>query len=73
MSDEKRIQKQFTFVEALFEKLRDNVGGHLKNKNDAISYGMDDNYMNKNTGKTSIQRQIMFLRNELINLSNLFE
>ena len=33
----------------------------------------DDNYMNKNCGKTALKRKIIYLRQELLNLSYMLE
>lgn len=64
------MNKQLELVAALFSNLKENVayfivgGGH--------SMG-NDNWCNKNHGKTAIKRKITLLRQELLNLERMLD
>lgn len=67
------MEKQFIFVEMLFNDLKKNIQKNLKNKKDAKKGYPWGNYMNRDCGKVALKRKITYLRQELLNLEKMID
>lgn len=67
------MKNQIQLIDLLAKKLVENARRHLKISDLAKGNYFSDNYMNKNHGKTALKRQIVTLRQELKNLSDMVE
>ena len=67
------MKNQIQLIELLAEKLVKNVKKYVEINNRSKGYYSSGNYMNKNHGKTALKRQILTLRQELLNLRDMIE
>lgn len=67
------MKNQIQLIELLTEKFVKNVKKYVETDNPSIGYYISNNYMNKNHGKTALKRQIVTLRQELLNLSDMID
>lgn len=79
------MKKQLEFVQVLFDNLQKNIKTYVdfkesydeqyeKYRNDkTLRYPIDENFMNKNHGKTVLKRKIISLRQELLNLERMLD
>lgn len=67
------MKNQIQLIDLLAKKLVENARQHLKIYDLAKGNYFSDNYMNKNHGKTALKRQIVTLRQELKNLSDMIK
>ena len=67
------MKNQIQLIELLAEKLVENTKQYIEISDPSKGYYISDNYMNKNHGKTALKRQIVTLRQELLNLSDIIE
>lgn len=67
------MRDQIQLIDLLAKKLVENANQNVKGHSKAFElYGLG-NYMNKNHGKTALKRQIVTLRQELLNLRDMIE
>ncbi len=64
------MKKQIQLIELLTEKLVENTKEHIALKEAYTGNWFSKDYMSKNYGKTALKRQIVMLRQELLNLSD---
>lgn len=67
------MKNQIQLIDLLAKKLAENARQFLEISDLAKGNYFSDNYMNKNHGKTALKRQIVTLRQELKNLSDMLE
>lgn len=67
------MKNQIQLIDLLAKKLAENARQFLEISDLAKGSYFSDNYMNKNHGKTALKRQIVTLRQELKNLSDMIE
>ena len=67
------MKNQIQLIDLLAKKLAENARQFLKISALAKGSYFSGNYMNKNHGKTALKRQIVTLRQELKNLSDMIK
>ena len=67
------MKNQIQLIDLLAKKLAENARQFLKISDLAKGSYFSGNYMNKNHGKTALKRQIVTLRQELKNLSDMIK
>ena len=67
------MKNQIQLIDLLAKKLAENARQFLEISDLAKGSYFSGNYMNKNHGKTALKRQIVTLRQELKNLSDMIK